>query len=67
MEWPYEIESECHLPDIWLMEFRNHIPDEETKQRWIGIMKGLYKRQGLEFLEQDDMPEKVCNPAFLFC
>lgn len=56
MGWPYETESECRLYDMWLMDFLKNIPDEETKQRWREIMKGLYKQQGWEFPEQDNMP-----------
>lgn len=54
--WPYETESECNLYDMWLMDFLKNIPDKETKQRWTEIMKELYKQQGWEFPEQDNMP-----------
>lgn len=55
-EWPDEMESECHLHDMWLMDFLNNIPDEDLKQSLSETMERLYHEQGWEYPEQGSIP-----------
>lgn len=55
-EWTDEAEGEYHLHNRWLMDFLGNIPKEETRENFKKVMRRLYKEEGWEFPERDNMP-----------